>query len=468
VLIAYPTESDGECIEGTNIKVNRFVNAKIKLLCAESDVHFVVVRSERAMRDVLRSIRYFKESGIKKAPAFDYAPCGEMKQGSMHISKRFYQLVEFVENFGLDFQSWASNACLQKGYIGDKVFVKACQLYHQAFQEYLDRRGLVTFNQMFMQFHPDKMDLVYEGDKCFREKITHLLMDEFQDICPLYVNFIKSIKYSLQGEADQAGTFMSVGDDFQAIYGWKGSLVDFISQFDSRFESYDPHLTIDMVVNYRCSQRIIDFAEEFIRNIPVGVQTVKHGRASVNLEDDPVPRVFVAPSNTYDQQAASLIKKEARIIGATEKEPLYVLYRTSSAVDTLKSKLSGRKNIKFMTFHASKGLEAESVILIGDCFVGSPNPIKNDVLRQFRRDQSSDHYNKIQEHEAMRLAYVAATRAARRCYWILPPEKHTSKIHGIANSSAKKGLCEFIKVAADGEFLPISMSKKSNPVHAKL
>ncbi|MFZ4874087.1 3'-5' exonuclease [Janthinobacterium sp. Mn2066] len=80
-------------------------------------------------------------------------------------------------------------------------------------------------------------------------------------------------------------------------------------------------------------------------------------------------------------------------------------------------KLSDKKLTK-TTFHQSKGLETDFVILVSaPKFFGSNN-LKNNLYRLARLPQTFDQ---AQQNEAFRVAYVAATRAKKLCIWFAEP-----------------------------------------------
>ena len=105
-------------------------------------------------------------------------------------------------------------------------------------------------------------------DQCIRneENVQRLLrmqsgrpqfmfVDEFQDTDDVQMKI-----FELLIEGSETVTF--VGDPDQSIYGFRGS----DNKFFKRLLNNDEFKRVDLLVNYRTPQNIIDFNEEFIKN----------------------------------------------------------------------------------------------------------------------------------------------------------------------------------------------------------
>ena len=96
-----------------------------------------------------------------------------------------------------------------------------------AILKFLSDNNEIDFERM-IQLSTKILDIDSSGDKSFVSKFDHVLVDEFQDI-----NYSQKvmIDHILKGGAN----YWVVGDDDQAIYGWRGSDVKFILGFENDY-----------------------------------------------------------------------------------------------------------------------------------------------------------------------------------------------------------------------------------------
>jgi DNA helicase-2/ATP-dependent DNA helicase PcrA len=98
------------------------------------------------------------------------------------------------------------------------------------------------------------------------QQIKALLVDEFQD-----TNYLQEqIYYRLCQNSNAALTV--VGDDDQSIYRFRGATVEIFANFANRLQAalevnWTPYL-VNLVENYRSSERIVEFCNHFITSEP--------------------------------------------------------------------------------------------------------------------------------------------------------------------------------------------------------
>jgi len=254
------------------------------------------------------------------------------------------------------------------------------------------------------------------------------MIDEFQDVSPQIVSWLRASLREIRsrgpamhvGRGAQRSSLLCVGDDWQSIYGWRGSSPKYFMEFNKEFPS--PATTRVMLSdNFRSHQYIIDAAEHIVRAAPS--ITGKKAKAS----GEPKTPVPVNVLHRDDQGLA------ARLIEHYNAgDSILMLYRKSSdklliekdiqSVVNVDSRLAPEdRRLKQLTYHSSKGLQADAVFLLGDCQHLTSSPYKNQVYRMagLGKDADPEPYDNAQKDEILRLAYVGITRAVTHCYWYL-------------------------------------------------
>ena len=126
------------------------------------------------------------------------------------------------------------------------------QIY-QAYEDACRRAGLVDFAELLLRAHELwlKQPSILEH---YQQRWRYLLIDEFQDTNSLQYAWIRVL-------AGQTGQVFVVGDDDQAIYGWRGAKVENVQQF---LRDFPGARTIKLEQNYRSTSNILKAANSVI------------------------------------------------------------------------------------------------------------------------------------------------------------------------------------------------------------
>lgn len=358
-------------------------------------------------------------------PGFDYQVRGDL--GSAPLLDAFVATAGFIENLGLDVS--AAVAAMDHSVLGeDSEFFQALALFWPAFNEFLHRQQppLMSYNSMFATLGEAAPGNLAQVPEALLRCMTHLMIDEFQDISPQIVGWVRACLAEVRRRATLADpqrpaatSLLCVGDDWQSIYGWRGSAAHYFLEFEREFPAASSTRVL-LGENYRSHQHIIDAAEHLVR--PVRSLPGKKGKAQ---GAHPVTPVQVFERN--DRQLAQQVREHYQA-----GESILILFRktsdkllTSNVISDLLNEDSRKQNrqIRLLTYHSAKGLQADAVFLLGDCLYTSESPYRNEVYRLigFAEAGQADAYDQAQRDEILRLAYVAVTRAVRHCYWYLEP-----------------------------------------------
>ena len=102
----------------------------------------------------------------------------------------------------------------------------------------------------------NELKKISKREGSYIEKYKYLLVDEYQDINPIQEEFIKTF-------AEFLDMLLVVGDDDQAIYGWRGANVQNILTFKDKYSSVAIHR---LLVNFRSTKAIVDTANSFVQS----------------------------------------------------------------------------------------------------------------------------------------------------------------------------------------------------------
>ncbi len=131
------------------------------------------------------------------------------------------------------------------------------QIY-QAYEDACRRAGLVDFAELLLRAHELwlKNPAVLEH---YQQRWRYLLIDEFQDTNTLQYAWIRVLAGA--GLQAPSGQVFVVGDDDQAIYGWRGAKVENVQQF---LRDFPGAKTIKLEQNYRSTSTILKAANSVI------------------------------------------------------------------------------------------------------------------------------------------------------------------------------------------------------------
>lgn len=128
--------------------------------------------------------------------------------------------------------------------------MKFLQVYY-AYEQWLWENHKLDFDDMLRLCYLYLWENPRERKK-WQERFRYILIDEFQDINPLQYETIKLLSGN--------GNLFAVGDDDQAIYGFRGADPLLMKQFEKEFEAK----VVRLSCNYRCSGNITELAGRFI------------------------------------------------------------------------------------------------------------------------------------------------------------------------------------------------------------
>ncbi len=276
------------------------------------------------------------------------------------------------------------------------------------YEEELAVSGEVDFDDMIIK----AAEYVRTG--VFVSDWKHILVDEFQDISASRAKLVKELHMQIEGS-----TLFCVGDDWQAIYRFSGSDISYTTKYQQKF---GPTRLTTLDRTFRFNSSICEIASRFV--LENGNQ-VKKELTPNKIVSEPHVSLYRATKSklehgeTLDPRLLTVLDKVGASVESTAK--VFLLSRfhfhlpSGGDLKRIKERYSNLE-IKVRTIHASKGEEADFVIILGleKGEFGLPshkvtNPLLDALL------PSSDGFKFAEER---RLLYVALTRAKRKVYLV--------------------------------------------------
>lgn len=262
-------------------------------------------------------------------------------------------------------------------------------------KSFLDFNDLISRSTYLFQNHDDIANK-------YKSKYQYILVDEFQDVNNLQVDLIKLLL------TDQTQLFC-VGDDWQSIYGFRGSNVNYIVDFENHFTNSQ---IIKLNLNYRSTQNIVGASNEVIKHNKFKVD--KDIQASKKSEH----KIVVYSGNRDEENIQFCVDKVKELLDdGVSNDDILFLYRRNKMYSRYFSRFKKEDiRISSKTIHASKGLEAKVVFIIGltEGSGGFPDIWLEDRIFQVIKKANHD----LLMEEERRLFYVAITRAKEKLFLI--------------------------------------------------
>jgi DNA helicase-2/ATP-dependent DNA helicase PcrA len=167
-----------------------------------------------------------------------------------------------------------------------------------------------------------------------QERYRYIIVDEYQDTNDLQYEIINKI-------ASKYGNICVVGDEDQSIYAFRGANINNILNFE---RDYKNALVIKLEKNYRSTERILNAANELIRNN----KSSRGKKLWTDAGKGEKIQVFNA-ANTFDEAnfiADEIVRKNKE--GIPFKD-MAVLYRTNAQSRVLEEKML-LNNIKYRIY----------------------------------------------------------------------------------------------------------------------
>ena len=277
-------------------------------------------------------------------------------------------------------------------------------VFAPVFEEYQKRLGdRIDFEDMILRAAR------YVETGRYVSPFRHILVDEFQDISQSRARLVKALK----AQHPDVRIF-AMGDDWQSIFRFAGSDIHLMHHFGREFGgSYDGeggmHRVIDLGRTFRSVDQIAFAARTFVLRNPAQIE--KKVIPAGTAPEHAIRIVSVSKGENEQKLSEVLTAIVARLEEGVAPASVLLLGRYRFLEPDMRklNRRFPRLRISFKTIHASKGLEADHVILLNTDSgrTGFPSEIVDDPLLSLVSPEEEAFHNA----EERRVMYVAMTRA---------------------------------------------------------
>ena len=199
---------------------------------------------------------------------------------------------------------------------------------YRRYQERLRAAGSVDFDDLLLL--TDRLFTEFpDVRERWQQKFDHVQIDEYQDTNGIQFRLVSAL-------VEAHRNLCAVGDDDQAIYGWRGAEVRHILGFQTHFPEAQ---VFRLEENYRCTDRILELANRLVRR--------NRGRHSKTLRANKTSTEDVRAIEYPDEQLeAEKVVQEIRFLimqKGIEPGEVAILFRTNEQPRIFESELRRRE-----------------------------------------------------------------------------------------------------------------------------
>lgn len=305
------------------------------------------------------------------------------------------------------------------------VNINAIQAIYQQYEQFCQQQNIVDFDELLLRCY----ELLLHNEQCrlkYQNSFKYILVDEFQDTNELQYKFIKLLLKN-----NQNSFLFVVADDNQTIYSFRGANATILQNLITDFPSL---ITIKLEQNYRSTTNILAAANAIIaNNNNYKNNNIFHKQLWTNNNKNTNQKIqlFICENAITE---ANIIADEILKIANNNVDfdfsQIAILYRTNKQANAFENAFSNKNipcyiytpknnnvknnaeyfdnekntdsnntnSVKLLTIHSAKGLEFNTVFIVG---------LEQNLFPIFLNTN-------IQEER--RLMYVAITRAKQNLY----------------------------------------------------
>lgn len=351
-----------------------------------------------------------KKQGVKLSPIEPQELWDRVSRNNKNSLDNIVSLLETVINLAKSNQYSMEYLYQKSSSSAERALLSLVEPIFEEYSNYLNEHREIDFNDMI------NLAANYVEKGKYIHKYKYVIVDEYQDISSSRYNLLKTLRES------KPYKLFCVGDDWQSIYRFAGSDIDYILNFEHYWGS---SIISKIETTYRFPPQLAEISSDFVARNPKQIKkkivsyaaTDELAFGEINGYTENYAIRFMINKIQYLPKDSSvfLIGRYTFDINLLDNQDfLRYYYDNRSGLITVKHSLRPDLDISFLTAHKSKGLQADYVFIINNknTKTGFPSKIHDPpILHLLLKGQEEFPYA-----EERRLFYVALTRAKKKAF----------------------------------------------------
>ena len=367
--------------------------------------------------------KHLKDHGVQfnpRTPEELWSVAAKEDKGILDgIIELFETVINLMKSNGYSVDDFRAVASSSRNKIQYLSFIYLLEPLFTAYDSALKSDGEIDFNDMINK----AADYIRSGR--FTNPFSVVIVDEYQDISKSRFSLLAALRNSKDYE------LFCVGDDWQSIYRFAGSDINYILNFE---KFWGPTTVSKIETTYRFTKSLIEISGDFVMRNPNQIRKNIVGKS-------PDQRFSLGEISAYNEKYAVEFMT-TRLDDLPKNATVFFLGRYSFDIDIIKengrfdcqyNNVSGFVDVRyrqrpdlqicFMTAHKSKGLQADYVFILNNksSRMGFPSRIQDDPILELLL-VNSETYPFAEER---RLFYVALTRAKTKAFILAVKDKES-------------------------------------------
>ena len=316
------------------------------------------------------------------------------------------------------------NIIASRGNPRESAFFKIFSSLYLYYSEHLKQTGMIDFHDMLLE----AAEHIAGGR--YSSKYKYIIIDEFQDFSASKAKLIKALC-----DQNPKTKLFCVGDDWQSIFRFAGSDVSLMTNFEVLYGFTRKN---QLVVTNRFNDRLAVISNRFILKNPSQIH--KEVRSNLKVDFEPLEIIHEKAARETDYFLSEILDdlNQTAINAGPASVFLLGRYKHNLPVNLSQyQKYYRNLSVEFLTIHASKGSEADYVVILDVCSgkYGFPSEISDDPILEIVLNKRELYPNA----EERRLMYVAMTRARKKVFIITRDGAESTFVLELERSKVSNG-----------------------------